>query len=55
MEFLTVDEVAKRMKLSVKTVRTLVKSGELEGYILSHRYRIPEQAVDDYIAQGKVA
>ena len=55
MELLTITEVAKRMKLNVKTVRKLVQDGKLEGYVLANRYRIPEQAVEDYISQGKVA
>jgi excisionase family DNA binding protein len=44
---MTVDEVADRARLSPKTVRRAIRSGELAAYKLRGRLRIPTQ---EYLA-----
>jgi len=46
-DLMTVDEVARRAKLSPKTVRRAIRSGELVAYKLRGRLRIPPQ---EYLA-----
>jgi len=51
-EWMTVDEVAKRLRYSKETVRRLLRSGELRGMQLSKRagWRVRARDVDDFIA-----
>ena len=47
MEFLTVDEFAKKLKISTATVRVLIKKGEIYAVRPGKRiYRIPETEVE---------
>ena len=47
--FLTVAEVATIMRVSKMTVYRLVHSGELEAIRVGRSFRVPEQAVNQYL------
>ena len=51
MEYLTVDEVAERLKVSAWTVRKWLRDGEMEGSYLSDRagWRVPEGAIERFL------
>ena len=49
VKFLTVSEVAKVMRVSKMTVYRLVHSGELQAVQIGRSYRVPEQAVHEYL------
>ncbi len=54
VRFLTVAEVATIMRVSKMTVYRLVHSGELPAVRVGRSFRVPEQAVDDYLRQSFV-
>ncbi|MCE0485770.1 helix-turn-helix domain-containing protein [Ornithinimicrobium sediminis] len=49
MSFMTVAEVATLMRVSKMTVYRLVHSGELPAVRVGRSFRVPEQAVNDYL------
>ena len=49
----TVEEVAKILKVSVATVRRLIKIGELEAFPVGNQYRITQEALDKYMRKPK--
>jgi DNA binding domain, excisionase family len=49
VKFLTVAEVANVMRVSKMTVYRLVHSGELPAIRVGRSFRVPEQAVHDYL------
>jgi excisionase family DNA binding protein len=49
VKFLTVAEVATVMRVSKMTVYRLVHSGELPAIRVGRSFRVPEQAVHDYL------
>ena len=49
VRFLTVAEVATVMRVSKMTVYRLVPSGELPAIRVGRSFRVPEQAVHDYL------
>ena len=49
VRFLTVAEVASLMRVSKMTVYRLVHSGELTAVRVGRSFRVPEQAVHDYL------
>ena len=49
VRFLTVAEVAALMRVSKMTVYRLVHSGELTAVRVGRSFRVPEQAVHDYL------
>jgi excisionase family DNA binding protein len=49
VRFLTVAEVAAVMRVSKMTVYRLVHSGELPAVRVGRSFRVPEQAVNDYL------
>ncbi|ADG86983.1 transcriptional regulator [Thermobispora bispora] len=49
VKFLTVAEVAAVMRVSKMTVYRLVHSGELPAIRVGRSFRVPEQAVHDYL------
>ncbi|MEV4364562.1 helix-turn-helix domain-containing protein [Nonomuraea sp. NPDC049625] len=51
MHFLTVAEVATLMRTSKMTVYRLVHSGELPAIRVGRSFRVPEQAVHDYMRE----
>jgi excisionase family DNA binding protein len=50
--FLTVAEVADIMRVSTMTVYRLIKAGELRAVRVGKSYRLAEDDVDRYLAQG---
>ena len=55
VRFLTVAEVATIMHVSKMTVYRLVHSGELEAIRVGRSFRVPEQAVNQYLRDAFVA
>ena len=49
VKFLTVAEVANLMRVSKMTVYRLLHSGELPGVQIGRSFRVPEQAVHEYL------
>jgi excisionase family DNA binding protein len=49
VKFLTVSEVAALMRVSKMTVYRLVHSGELTAVQIGRSFRVPEQAVHEYL------
>ena len=43
----TVSEVAEMLRISVYSIREKLKSGELEGFKIGTKWRIPQRAIDD--------
>lgn len=52
--FLTVAEVASVMRVSKMTVYRLVHSGELPAIRVGRSFRVPEQAVHEYLRESYV-
>ncbi len=50
--FLTIAEVAGRMRVSKMTVYRLVHSGQLDAVRVGRSFRVPEEAVDEYIRRS---
>ena len=55
VRFLTVAEVDALMRVSKMTVYRLVHSGELEAIRVGRSFRVPEQAVNQYLKDAFVA
>ena len=54
VQFLTVAEVASLMRVSKMTVYRLVHSGELPAVRVGRSFRVPEQAVHEYLSQAYI-
>ncbi|MEI6229185.1 MAG: helix-turn-helix domain-containing protein [Actinomycetes bacterium] len=54
VKFLTVAEVASAMRVSKMTVYRLVHGGELPAIRVGRSFRVPEQAVHDYLRDSFV-
>ncbi|MDX6741782.1 MULTISPECIES: helix-turn-helix domain-containing protein [Actinocorallia] len=54
VRFLTVAEVASVMRVSKMTVYRLVHSGELPAIRVGRSFRVPEQAVHDYLREAYI-
>ncbi len=54
VRFLTVAEVAAVMRVSKMTVYRLVHNGDLPAVQVGRSFRIPEQAVHDYLRDSYV-
>lgn len=52
VRFLTVAEVAELMRVSKMTVYRLVHSGQLGAVRVGRSFRVPEQAVQEYLRGG---
>ena len=52
--FLTVAEVAAALRVSKMTVYRLVHAGDLPAVQVGRSYRVPEQAVKDYLTSSYV-
>jgi excisionase family DNA binding protein len=50
--FLTVAEVADMLRVSSMTVYRLIKAGDLRAIRVGKSYRLAEDEVDRYLAQG---
>ena len=51
-KFLTVAEVARVMRVSKMTVYRLVHSGELPAVRVGRSFRVPEDAVNEYLRRS---
>ena len=51
-EYYSIDEVAEKLSVSVKSVRRLVASGELESIRVRNLYRISQEALDEFIRKN---
>lgn len=51
-KFMTVAEVAGQMRVSKMTVYRLVHSGELEAVRVGRSFRVPEKAVEEFLANA---
>ncbi len=54
VKFLTVAEVASVMRVSKMTVYRLVHNGDLPAVRVGRSFRVPEQAVHDYLRDSFV-
>ena len=54
VRFLTVAEVASLMRVSKMTVSRLVHAGELPAVRVGRSFRVPEQAVHDYLRSSYI-
>lgn len=54
LRFLTVAEVATMMRVSKMTVYRLVHGGTLPAVRVGRSFRVPEQAVQDYLQHSYV-
>jgi excisionase family DNA binding protein len=54
VRFLTVAEVASVMRVSKMTVYRLVHNGELPAVRVGRSFRVPEQAVHDYLRDSYI-
>ena len=52
-ELLTSEEVAHILKVSEFTVRTRLKTGQLEGMKIGNQWRVTRAALNDYINRHK--
>lgn len=52
--FLTVAEVASVMRVSKMTVYRLVHSGDLPAVRVGRSFRVPEQAIHDYLRDAYI-
>lgn len=50
--FLTVAEVADRLRVSKMTVYRLVHNGQLEAIRVGRSFRVTEKAVEDYLQKS---
>jgi excisionase family DNA binding protein len=50
--FLTVAEVAGMLRVSSMTVYRLIKAGDLRALRVGKSYRVPEEEIDRYLADG---
>ena len=53
-QFLTIAEVAARMRVSKMTVYRMVHAGELPAVRVGRSFRVPESAVQDYLRDSFV-
>ena len=54
LRYLTVAEVAESMRVSRMTVYRLVHGGELPAVQVGRSYRVPQDALDAFLAQSSV-
>lgn len=52
---LSVDEVAEILSITPKTVRNLIKSGEITGIKVGRLLRIPKYRLVEYLERGKTS
>jgi len=53
-DWLTTDEIAKDLKVNVKTVRNWINSGELAAIDVGGEYRISRKDYEDFIKRRKI-
>ena len=50
-QYYTAGEVAQILRINLRTVHRLIKSGELEAFTINREYRISQSALDAWIAR----
>lgn len=45
----TVEELAKRLRVTGRTIRRMIDDGELAAIRVRNQYRIPQSALDSYV------
>lgn len=53
-QFITVDEVAERLKVSRMTIYRYIKSGKIPAYKLDHGLRIKQADIEQFLNKQKV-
>jgi len=53
-EMLTVDEVARRLRLSISKVYEMLEAGEIPHYKFGRSKRVSEQDLDAYLSRCRV-
>ncbi|MDE5610740.1 MAG: helix-turn-helix domain-containing protein, partial [Odoribacter sp.] len=53
-DFFSIDEVAEKLSISIKSVRRMVASGELKSVKIRNLYRISREAYDDFLKSHEV-
>lgn len=53
-DWLTTDEIARDLKVNVKTVRNWINSGELAAIDVGGEYRIYRKDYEDFISRRKI-
>jgi putative molybdopterin biosynthesis protein len=51
--FLTLDEVAETLAVSISTVRRIVKRGDLEAVRVGDQWRVAPSDFDAYVRRGR--
>ena len=46
---LTIEQVAEQLKVSTRTVRRIMQSDRLKGFMIGKRWRFTQSGVDDYL------
>lgn len=54
-DFYSIDEIAEKLGISIKSVRRMVASGELKSVKIRNLYRISKEAYDDFLKSHEVA
>lgn len=54
-DFYSIDEIAEKLGISIKSVRRMVASGELKSVKIRNLYRISKEAYDDFLKSNEVA
>jgi excisionase family DNA binding protein len=49
----TIEEVAQVLKVSVATVRRLIRSGRLEASLVGKQYRVSQEDLDKFLSRSK--
>ncbi|MBO0781031.1 MAG: helix-turn-helix domain-containing protein [Ktedonobacteraceae bacterium] len=52
--WLTTDEIAKELKVNVKTVRAWINSGELAAVDVGGEYRVSRADFDDFLRRRRI-
>jgi len=50
-EILTVEEICEILYIGRNTVYELLQSGEMKGFRIGRRWKIPREAISEYIAR----
>lgn len=53
-DWLTTDEIARDLKVNVKTVRNWINSGELAAIDVGGEYRVARKDYEDFINRRKI-
>ena len=53
-ELMSVEDVAKRLDVSIKTVRRLISKGEIEVYRIGRQLRVSEGDLAHYLVRRRV-